>query len=75
MPDPADKNRPRIEYINRAFQKMTGYDEKDIIGRCPEILSGPDTDPVRIAEIKKALLNKQPTRVERINYRKDGTKY
>jgi len=75
MPDPADKNRPRIEYINQAFQKMTGYDEKDIIGRCPEILSGPDTDPVRIAEIKKALLNKQPTRVERLNYRKDGTKY
>ncbi len=75
VPDPADKKRPRIEYTNQAFQKMTGYDWEEMIGRSPEFLSGPDTDPARIAEIKKALLNKQPTRVERINYRKDKTKF
>jgi len=75
MPDPTDKKRPRIEYVNQAFQKTTGYDWEDMIGRNPEFLSGPDTDPARIAEIKKALLNKQPTRVERINYRKDKTKF
>ncbi|VVB68771.1 Methanogenesis regulatory histidine kinase FilI [uncultured archaeon] len=75
MPDPADMKRPRIEYTNQAFQKMTGYDREEMIGRCPEFLSGPDTDPAPIAEIKKALSNKQPTRVERISYRKDKTKF
>ena len=35
---------PHIIYVNAAFEKMTGWDRNEIIGKSPRILQGPDTD-------------------------------
>ena len=35
---------PRIEYVNAAFTRMTGYGVEEIVGQTPRILQGPKTD-------------------------------
>jgi len=32
---------PAIVYVNPAFEKMTGWSKKEIIGKSPRILQGP----------------------------------
>ncbi len=32
--------RPRIEYVNPAFTRMTGYEADEILGRTPRLLQG-----------------------------------
>ncbi len=36
---------PRIEYVNAAFTRMTGYGIEEIVGQTPRVLPGPRTDP------------------------------
>lgn len=31
---------PRIEYVNSAFTRMTGYEAHEILGRTPRLLQG-----------------------------------
>ena len=40
-----DAPGPRIEYVNAAFTRMTGYGIEEIVGQTPRILQGPKTDP------------------------------
>ena len=46
-----------IVYCNRAFEKMTGYAESEIVGCNCRFLQGPDTDPNARDEIRDALKN------------------
>merc|ERR1712085_247069 len=36
--------RGSIAYSNKAFTKLTGYDQTDVIGKSPKLLQGPGTD-------------------------------
>ena len=70
----ADGDRP-LEYVNDAFLDQTGYDRADVLGRNCRFLQGPETDPERIAELRRAIEEREPTTVELLNYRADGTPF
>lgn len=66
---------PRIVFVNKAFTKMTGYQEAEIIGKTPRILQGPKTDRQVFKELKQKLRKGEVFFGEAINYRKDGTEF
>lgn len=66
---------PRIIFVNKAFTKMTGYPEEEIIGKTPRILQGPNTDRQVFKELKQKLRKGEVFFGEAINYRKDGTEF
>ena len=73
--EPIDEPGPRVVYINKAFQRMTGYSPEDIIGKSPRILQGPKSDRAAIRRMRAAMAAWQPIREELINYRKDGSEF
>lgn len=70
---PVDEPGPRIIHVNESFMRMTGYRLEEVIGKTPRILQGPKTDRAQLDQIRQAMANSQPVRVEVINYRKDGS--
>jgi PAS domain-containing protein len=50
-----DEPGPRIEYINPAFTRMTGYEADEVIGRTPRLLQGPETDRAVLDGMRAAL--------------------
>ncbi|QUW00342.1 PAS domain S-box protein [Chloracidobacterium sp. MS 40/45] len=70
--EPIDPPGPRILYVNRAFEQMTGYTALEAIGQTPRMLQGPETSAEARARIRQALQNWQPITIELINYRNDG---
>lgn len=45
----------KILYANKAFQTLTGFTSKDVIGKNPRILQGPATDAKVIKRLSNAL--------------------
>ena len=67
-------DRPLV-YINRGFERMTGYQGADVLGRNCRFLQGPETDVAAMAEIRAALSERRECLVEILNYRKNGTTF
>jgi PAS domain S-box-containing protein len=64
------------EYVNRGFERMTGYKADEIIGKKPgHVLQGPDTDPETVARISRKLKTKRSFSEDILNYGKDGKPY
>jgi PAS domain S-box-containing protein len=66
---------PRIVYVNRSFTAMTGYPAEEVLGRTSHFLHGPATDMVAVERLRAALARWEPTRIEMINYRRDGSEF
>ena len=66
---------PRIEYVNGAFTRMTGYGMEEIVGQTPRILQGPKTDRTLIDRLRTDLKASESFHGETVNYRKDGSEY
>lgn len=63
-------------WVNDAFEKLTEYKLKDIIGKKPgQILQGKNTDPKTIIKIREALVKKEVIDINIINYSKSGREY
>ena len=60
---------------NAAFSALTGYAERDILGRNCRFLAGPATEPALTERIRAAIRSPSATLTELINYRKDGTRF
>ncbi|CUR34452.1 putative Histidine kinase [Planktothrix tepida PCC 9214] len=73
--EPINDPGPRIIYVNPAFTHMTGYTPEEVLGKTPRLLQGENTDRTALEQIRTALQNWQPVRVDLINYRKDGSPY
>ncbi|WP_211454679.1 bifunctional diguanylate cyclase/phosphodiesterase [Collimonas antrihumi] len=63
----------QVEYVNPAFERITGYSAKDMIGRNLEMLHGDDHDQIGLEEIRAALREKRTANAVFRSYRKDGT--
>ncbi|RAW46788.1 hypothetical protein DQW50_02740 [Halorubrum sp. 48-1-W] len=72
--DPQRDDNP-IEYVNKGFTDITGYQEDDALGRNPRFLQGPETDPAELSKLREAIAAGEPVTVELKNYRKDGSEY
>lgn len=70
-----DEPGPRIEYVNPAFTRVTGYEAHEVLGRTPRLLQGPRTDPVVLVRMRSALATGEAFQGEAVNYRKDGSTY
>lgn len=66
----------RIEWINLAFEKMSGYDFFDVEGKNLDVfLQGPGNDPEIIAYIGDSIQQNKEIRTELLNYHKSGRHY
>jgi PAS domain S-box-containing protein len=73
--DVIDQPGPQILFVNPAFERITGYAPAEALGRSPRFLQGAETDRQVLAEIRAALVRRQPIRRQVLNYRKDGRPY
>ncbi len=72
-----DARQPDVPtvYVNAAYERMTGYDASEIIGRNCRFLQGDDHDQEGVEAIRTAIREKCPARVRLRNYRKDGSMF
>jgi two-component system, cell cycle sensor histidine kinase and response regulator CckA len=71
--DPHNLNM--VIYCNPAFEKITGYDRDEVIGRSYTMLYGPDTDIKTADTLRQALEEQRECRVIIRTYRKDDTPF
>lgn len=64
-----------IVYSSPGFERMTGYKASEILGKNCRFLSGKDTDPAAVKQLRDAIHEGRPCAVELLNYRKDGTPF
>jgi diguanylate cyclase (GGDEF)-like protein/PAS domain S-box-containing protein len=62
-----------IEYVNPAFERISGYAAREVIGRNCRFLQGNDRSQGSLQQIRAALRHHQEGKAVLRNYRKDGT--
>lgn len=66
----------KVTFVNDAFENMTGYSEKEVLGKKPGHLLQGEESPQEIAEfMAMAIKNRTTSEVEMVNYTKSGNKY
>lgn len=66
---------PLIIYVNQAMVAMSGYTREELIGNYPDILHGTDTTQPNLKKLKLAVKSRTATKVELVNYTKQGRQY
>ena len=64
-----------LEVANAAFCALTGYAEREIVGRNCRFLAGELTEPWITDRIRNAVRSQRPVLVDILNYRRDGTRF
>lgn len=64
-----------LELVNDRFCELTGYSERDVVGRNCRFLAGDRTDGILSARIADAIQSARPILVDILNYRADGTAF
>lgn len=72
LADPDLDDAP-IVYANKAFDRLTGYSQEEIIGHNCRFLQGDDRNQVGRYQIAEAMKNHEAIEVTLRNYKKDGT--
>jgi PAS domain S-box-containing protein len=66
----------KIEWVNDAFQKITGYRLEEVKGRKPkDFLQGPGSDMYEVKRLSEALKKNENIETTLINYNKSGQPY
>jgi PAS domain S-box-containing protein len=65
----------RIEYVNEAFVRQSGYARHEVMGRNPRLLQSGRTPPATFNALWQALRAGQPWKGNFINRRRDGSEY
>ncbi|MBS4098789.1 MAG: PAS domain S-box protein [Sulfuricella sp.] len=65
----------RIEYVNQAFEKISGYRQEEVLGRNPRILHSGETPATTYQQMRNALARGDIWEGEFINRRKNGEIY
>ena len=71
LADPDLPDMP-IVYANKAFEKISGYPDDEVVGRNCRFLQGEDRDQEARTQLREAIQACQPVEVTLRNYRKDG---
>ncbi len=73
----SDYNLPDMPliYVNPAFEDLTGYTAKDILGKNCRFLQGDKTDQKEVDKIRAAIKEGTSCTVTILNYKKDGTEF
>lgn len=63
--------------VNKAFERLTGYSEDDVVGKDCRFLQGEDTDPIERRRLRRFLDDDKTDQVRStiLNYRKDGERF
>jgi len=72
LADPDLEDAP-IVYANKAFERLTGYSQAEIVGKNCRFLQGDDRDQPARYQIAEAMKNHDSVEVTLRNYKKDGT--
>lgn len=67
--------RRRIQFVNRGFSRMTGYDSHEAAGQSPAFLQGPETAEETKQAIRNCLAVDKSFTGNVVNYRKNGELY
>ena len=73
----ADARQPDmpLTFVNKAFEKLTGYRKDEAVGRNCRFLQGDDRNQEGVAALHDAVREGKAAHVELRNYRKDGTMF
>ncbi|CBN58973.1 EAL domain-containing protein [Kamptonema sp. PCC 6506] len=72
--DATQSDNPTI-YVNPSFERMTGYQRDEILGKNCRILQRADRNQPALKEVRTALNEGKECQVVLKNYRKDGTPF
>ena len=61
-----------IIFVNSSFERLTGYNLNEVVGRNCRFLQGPDSDLESVQQMREALASKVSCEVDLINYKKNG---
>jgi hypothetical protein len=64
-----------IEYVNPAFEELTGYTESEAVGESKDILNAPETDLATYEEMRQAACNGEVWEGTVVYQRKSGHNY
>lgn len=65
-------SKAEITYVNTAFEKLTGYNKEEVLGKNPRILKSNHHDRAFYHELWQTLLKGQTWRGELVNKKKNG---
>jgi diguanylate cyclase (GGDEF)-like protein/PAS domain S-box-containing protein len=66
---------PHLVFVNKAFERSTGYSRSEAIGRNLEMLYGPNSDIHEVHRIRSAMSTRQAIRSEIISYTKSQEEF
>ena len=66
---------PHIKYLNKNFERMTGYSLEDLYDKTPRVLQGVKTSRKTLDELRKCLKEEREFKGAAINYKKDGSEF
>lgn len=64
-----------VEYVNPAFERMTGYSAQEIIGKSLKVLHRDDKEQPGLEELRRLLRAQREGHVTLRNYRRDGSMF
>jgi len=62
-------------YVNKAFERLTGYGRREVLGRDCRYLQGNERDQPEVARIRAAVTAGEPVDVTLRNFRKNGSAF
>jgi diguanylate cyclase (GGDEF)-like protein/PAS domain S-box-containing protein len=65
----------RVEYVNRAFERITGFSAADALGMRADFLVGAETEQPALLQLRSALSERREARAVVRSFRKDGTPF